>query len=294
MRVIPCETEKDWLHEHEKLAVTGSEAYQMMTKPLLHYARKKGLVDGPVQSERMSWGRRLQGEIAKGFGEDTGRTVELAHPFHIYVHEQFPMVGATPDAFEVVPEKGRGVLEVKNTDVEWVDDAPTWYQAQVQVQLSCCELPFGTLAALHRGNKLIWADIMRHEEFLKRFLSKAEEMAWRLTHDKPPEVDSDGSEETAKALAALYPTDMGATVALPPQALQWTEELEALKNQRRALDEQVILRESWIKEQLKDATFGELPDGRRWSWRKQTRVDPPRLEPRVSEFRVMRLLRCGK
>jgi predicted phage-related endonuclease len=291
---IECDSEEAWLHERSKLAVTASEAYQLMTKPLLHYARKKGLVDGPVQNERMTWGKRLQNEIARGFAEDTGRKVELAHPWTLFVHRDYPMVGATPDAIEHVEDKGDGCLEIKNTDIEWVDDAPAWYQAQIQVQLSCLHLGFGTLCALHRGNKLIWTDILRHDAFIKRFLSKAEEMQFRLTHDDPPAVDNDGSEETSKALAALYPQDCGDSIALPVEALDWTRELEQFKAQRKAIDEQVTLRESRLKEALGDASFGVLPDGSKWSWRAQTRIDPPRHEERISTFRVLRHLKGGK
>ena len=293
MKEIACTTESEWLHERDKLAVTASDAYTLLTKPLLLYARKKGLVDGPTQNERMTWGKRLQGEIAKGFAEDTGRTVKLADPFTIFVHEKYPMVGATPDAIETWEEK-QGPLEIKNTDVEWVDEPPVWYQAQLQVQMSCLDLSYGTLACLHRGNKLIWADILRHEDFLKTFLSKAEEFSWRLATNNPPAVDADGSEDAGKALAALFPKDTGASVALPTEALQWTEELEALKNQKRAIEEGITLRESWIKEQIKDATYGVLVDGRRWQWKEQTRVTPPRLEAQVSTFRTMRLLKGGK
>lgn len=293
MKEIACTNEQEWLHEREKLAVTASDAYTLLTKPLLLYARKKGLVDGPTQNERMTWGKRLQGEIAKGFAEDTGRTVKLADPFTIFVHEKYPMVGATPDAIETWEEK-QGPLEIKNTDVEWVDEPPVWYQAQLQVQMSCLDLSYGTLACLHRGNKLIWADILRHEDFLKTFLSKAEEFSWRLATNNPPAVDADGSEDAGKALAALFPKDTGASVALPTEALQWTEELEALKNQKRAIEEGITLRESWIKEQIKDATYGVLVDGRRWQWKEQTRVTPPRLEAQVSTFRTMRLLKGGK
>ena len=293
MSEIACTTEKDWLHERSKLAVTASDAYTLLTKPLLLYARKKGLVDGPEQSERMTWGKRLQNEIARGFAEDTGRAVKMADPFTIFVHDKYPMVGATPDAIETVAEQGKGALEIKNTNVEWVDEPPVWYQAQLQVQMSCLDFTFGTLACLHRGNKLIWADILRHDEFIKTFLSKAEEFSWRLATNNPPEVGADGSDETGKAIAALFPRDTGAAVALPTEALQWAEELAQFKAQKKAIEEQVGLRENLIKNAIGDATYGELADGTGFSWKLQRRVDPPR-EERISEFRVLRFVKGRK
>lgn len=294
MKEIACTTEQEWLHEREKLAVTASDAYTLLTKPLLLYARKKGLVDGPEMNDRMLWGKRLQNTIAEGFAEDTGRTVKLADPFTIFVHDDYPMVGATPDAIQSAPDHdSKAPLEVKNTEVEWIDEPPPWFQAQLQVQMSCLDMKWGTLVCLHRGNKLIWADMVRHDEFLKTFLSKAEEFSWRLATNNPPEVGADGSDETGKAIAALFPTDSGAAVALPPESLQWASELEEFKAQRKAIDEQVTLRENLIKNAIGDATFGQLADGSRFSWKLQRRVDPPR-EARVTEFRVLRHLRGGK
>ena len=291
-KIIQCENKDEWKHEHN-IRHTASTAYTLLTKPLLYYAQKKGLVDGPEESERMRWGLRLQNEIAKGFAEDTGRTVTMPGPYDLYVHPDYDFVAATPDAIETVADKGQGALEIKNTDVEWIDEAPIYYQAQLQVQLSCLGFSFGTLAALHRGNKLIWMDILRHEEFIKRFLSKAEEMQWRLATNNPPEVGADGSDETGKAIAALFPRDTGAAVALPPEALQWADELAQFKAQKKAIEEQVGLRENLLKNAIGDATYGELADGTGFSWKLQRRVDPPR-EERISEFRVLRFVKGRK
>jgi predicted phage-related endonuclease len=290
VKTIECGNEADWLAERDKLAVTASEVFTLMTKPLTHYARKKGILPGPEQSERMTWGKRLQGEIARGFAEDTGRKVELAAPFTLFLHEDFPCVGATPDAIETVQERGRGALEIKNTESEWIDDPPVMYQAQLQCQLSVLGFQFGTLAALHRGNKLIWADMTRNDDFIKRFLGKAEEMAWRIATNNPP-FEIDASEDTAKALSALYPVDSGSQVALPPEALEWTREIELFKQQTKSAEEQIRLRENQIKHAIGESSIGVLADGSMWSWKKQTRVDPPRLEPRVTEFRVLRRLK---
>jgi predicted phage-related endonuclease len=288
---IECKDEKNWLKERERLAVTASDAYMLLTKPLQLYARKKGLIDGPVQSERMSWGKRLQGEIAKGFGEDTGREVALADPYTIFVHPDYPFVGATPDAFQmrVADKESDGALEIKNTDREWSEDVPVYYQTQLQVQLACLQYRWGTVAGLYRGNKLIWSDIMRHDAFIRRFLSKAEEFQWRLTNNKPPEVDSDGSEEAGKAIAALFPKDSGATVELPGEAVDWTAEIHRLEAQQAEVEEAIRLRKNLLKRAIGEATYGVMIDGRQWSYKAQERVMPPQ-PARTDKFRVLRLM----
>ena len=296
MKVIECKDEAQWLNERSwdgphNLVVTASEGREMIDNPVRFYAKKKGLLPPVEQNQRMLWGKRLQQAIGFGFGEDTGRTVEEAPPYTIFLHPDAPFIGATLDFFQKDGERGDGILETKNVAAEWVE-IPIGYQIQVQIQMACVPARrFATVAGLRGGNTLQWADVEPHAAFMKRFVSLAEEMQWRLIHDQPPQVGSDGSEETREALAALYPKDVGTSVALPPEALQWTDELEALKNQKRAIEEGITLRESWIKEQLKDATYGVLVDGRRYSWKEQTRVTPPRLEAQVSKFRVLKLLK---
>lgn len=294
MNLIECKDEQDWLAKRDKLVVTASRAPYMIGHPVAYYAEKKGLAPPLEENERMRWGKRLQHAIGMGFGEDTGRLVEDAPPYTIFLHPDAPFIGSTLDFFQKDSEKGEGILETKNVSAEWLE-IPVAYQIQLQVQLACVPArKFGTVAGLRGGNTLQWQDIERHEAFIKRFVSLAEEMQWRLTHNKPPEVGSDGSEETREALSYLYPRDSGAQVSLPVEAMEWTRELEVLKANAKALDEQITLRESKLKQAINEATYGVLPDGSMWSWKAQQRVDPPRLEERVTTFRVLRRVKGGK
>jgi predicted phage-related endonuclease len=292
MNMIECRTEEEWLSERDKLVVTGSQAHELMTHPLRFYARKKGALAPIVQTERMLWGKRLQAEIGRGFGEDTGREVVPAPPFTIYLHPEAPFIGATLDFFEVDPAKGEGILETKNVSAEW-DEIPLPYQVQVQVQLACVPgRNYGTVAGLQAGNRLQWADVEPHAEFVKALVSKAEEMQWRLIHDKPPEVGEDGSEEAKEALSAIFPSASGAEISLPPEALDWARELDELKDQEKAIRDQITLRENRVKELIGGATFGVLVDGRRFSWKEQVSVTPPQPE-KVKRYRVLRLVKGG-
>ena len=292
LTVIDCKDKPEWLKERDNFVVTGSGGNEMISRPLTFYARKKGLLPPIEQTERMRWGLRFQRAIGFGFGEDTGREVEEAPPYSIFVCPDAPFIGATLDFFEKDPEKGEGILETKNVSAEWIEEIPIAYQIQVQIQLACVPIKkYGTVAGVQAGNKLQWADIDRHAEFMKRFISKAEEMQWRLSTNNPPPVDDDGSEDTAKALSALYPSDRGTQIALPPEALEWTREVEALKAQSKVMEEEIRARENALKAAIGDATMGVLADGSGWSWKSQRRVDPPRLEERVTEFRVLRRLK---
>ena len=102
------------------------------------------------------------------------------------------------------------------------------------------------------------------------------------------EAEAQRAADAAQAADAAETASYNLMVSAFPEAVPYVEAF------KRALDEQITLRESWLKEQIKDATFGVLLDGSRWSWKKTTRVDPPRPEPRVTEYRTLRHLKGGK
>jgi hypothetical protein len=57
------------------------------------------------------------------------------------------------------------------------------------------------------------------------------------------------------------------------------------------MEEEIRARENALKAAIGDATMGVLADGSGWSWKTQRRVDPPRMEERVTEFRVLRRMK---
>jgi predicted phage-related endonuclease len=102
----------------------------------------------------------------------------------------------------------------------------------------------------------------------------------------PPDVD--GSASTAKVLAKLHPEDDGSEVFLPAEAADWTDEIEAAKEQIKTAEVMKQAAENRLKAAIGDATFGLLPDGSRWSWKSQTR------KSYVVEEATFRVLRRSK
>jgi putative phage-type endonuclease len=293
--VIECRDRDSWLRERGKL-ITASDAAAALglnpfKSPLHLYTEKLGLVEDPGESESCKWGRFLQDGIGARFAEVTGRTVTSAPPFTIWLHPQAPFLGATLDFFESDKAKGDGVLEAKATSYEWKDEPPVYYQVQNQLQVAIVGRAYGTVAAFQGLRKPpAWADIEPNETFLKRAISKLEEFQWRVQNRKPPEV-LDGSDSTAEALKLLYPWEQVPTIALPPEALEWTTELAKLKASRRAVDEAIAERENRLKAQIGDAELGLLVDGSCWQWRVEPRSG---YEVRPSEPRVLRLKKGGR
>ena len=270
----------------------------------------------------MFWGRHLQGGVGSAFGEKTGRSVEAAPPFTIYLHPEYQFVGATLDFFQNDKDKGTGILETKCTGDDWEEagEPPVMYQVQAQVQLAVApvlppssnpseilsailsskmpmlgERPtFVTLCAF-RGLRRppAWADLERNDKFVKRTLSKLEEFRWRIVNRKPPEVH-DGLESTSEALRVLYPKDAGEVIALPAEAQTWAEEVDVLKAQEKEIKEQIALRQNQAKALMGTAAYGVLVDGSAFSWTWTTREAYTVAPGEVRTFRHVKGLPKGK
>jgi putative phage-type endonuclease len=296
MEAIECKTKEEWL-EARKGLLTASDAAAVLglspwKSPTALYAEKVGAYDDSTDNESMAWGRALQNGIGRRFAEKTGREVREADEYTIYVHEDFPFIGATLDFWETDGEKGEGVLETKATAHEWVGEPPVYYQVQLQQQLAVTGRTWGTLCAFNSLRKPpLWQDIEANEKFITRLLGKLEEFQWRVTNRQPPEVTpEDSTESTREALMALYPKDEGQTVLLPGEAMEWAAELGTLKDSQKELERQIRARESAIKAAMGEASIGLLADGSGFSWKEVVRNDPPR-EAREIRYRTLRRIK---
>lgn len=276
-RQIRCKDRKEWLAARRPL-VTGSEAPIILGvapwgSPMELYTEKLGLAIERPQSERMLWGQKLQRVVAEEYSERTGRGLVDLGEFTITISPRRPWMGATLDYLVTDKERGRGVLQVKTafSAGEWDEGEPPVYQeVQLQHEIECADVAWGSLAVLVAGNRLLWADLDRNGRFLSVLVEKEEAFLERLRSQTPPPVD--GREATAKALCALYSRDDGGAVALPPEAVMVSTQLVELEASREALDEEIDTRKNWLRAQIGEASMGLLPDGTGWSWKWQDRA----------------------
>ena len=296
MKEIACTNEQEWLHERSH-RLTASEIASIFDankfkSRLELYAEKTGAIEPkPLDSEPVQWGKEFQGAIGRRFATKTGREVAEADPFTLYVHPSLDWLACTLDFWEKDKEKGEGILEAKATDFQWEPDPPPMYQIQLQCQLAITGIPWGTLCAFNGLRKPpVWIDYERHDAFIKTLISKAEEFWWRVQTKNPPPVGVEASDSTRDALAALYPHDAGTAVALPTEAVQWTEEIGKLDAQIKALTEQVDIRKNWLREQIATASYGALADGRAWAW-KEVVTEMPAKEAYIKRYRMLKLVK---
>jgi len=272
---------EDWLAKRrrgigasEAAAIFGLSSY---TSPLQLYHEKIGtLPQSAAQTEAQKWGKLLEPAIIEGYAEETHRIVTRMDEYTIVQHPEHPWMLATLDArvLEWVPTElfagedagrfpGPGALEVKNATFfkreDWKREPPLAFQIQLQHQLACAGLRWGSIAGLIGGMQFVWTDVPRDDEFCK-MLVDAERVFWQSVEERR-EPEADASEKTKELLKRLYPRDVGTIIELPPVA----DEVDALRQHAIAqLDkwgERRTQAENRLRQLLGDATMGTLRNG---------------------------------
>lgn len=150
------------------------------------------------ENERMTWGKRLQGAIAKGICADNGWKIVASHAFLYARSKRLPGVACSPDYIiedPAHPELGYGCLEIKNVDLfvgldDWSDgEAPPHIEFQLQQQIGVCGFKWGVIGGLIGGNR---PHVFRREadaEVIDAIFDAADAMQKRVTANEPPPPD---------------------------------------------------------------------------------------------------------
>ena len=258
----------------EIAAIIGSNDW---AKPYSVYDAKVNPEDHE-QSEPAYWGSTFEPLVALRFANETGFAVYMWN--ELIRSKARPWQIATCDAvaFSQDPKLvGPGVLEVKCTSLryDWGDGVPRLVKAQLYQQMIVTGFQWGAVAVLFRGNEFRYAVMQRPDEAILAWLTKAGETFWNNTCELvPPPVD--GHKSTEAALRHLYPEELeGEVIKLPEHLLAADENLSKIAAQASELEEAKRLETNRIREALKDAEVGLLPNGAKWTYRtnkKQVRV----------------------
>lgn len=265
---------QDWLDAHHNprtlsasqvAAVVGQDPY---TSAFTLYQMKQGAIPWPETTRIMEHGHAMEPLIAKWFREDSGREVYDPGDHTIWNHADYPWLFATPDRFQV-NGRGVGVLELKTTEgftaaaADYKSgEVPLNQQIQVQVQMACIGVEYGSLSAAI-GRAHVFFDLDRHEAAIQAILAECERFMSRLVTGDPPPADA--SANTLATLKALHPDDSGEEIYLPDDALEWVNDLDASKAQAKTADEIKKAAEIKLREAMGANTYGVLPDGRKVS-----------------------------
>lgn len=272
---VVCSTddEQEWLAARQT-GIGASEIASVLgmttwSSPLKLYAEKVGAVprDELDAVEAVRWGKRLEPVIAQVFAETTGRRIwpsqvllrSKAHPWALATLDYWVSEGDNNNTWP---------LEIKNVTAykaeDWENGVPEYYRAQVHQQMLVTGAQRATSAALLGGNRLIWCDVERDEQLIRKITYHGELFWERVKRRTPPEVD--GSEATRSVLHALFPEDDNRTVVLPMALAEIVDEWRDAKADEKAAKERIRAAENQIKATLGEHYQGVFPGGDAVTW----------------------------
>lgn len=279
MRVIPNVSREAWLARRNQ-GIGASDAPILLglskyKSPFQLFHEKLGLEpENPEESEAAEWGLTLEGPLAARFVRDTGREVVAPEPWNIYQHQDLDWMLASIDRWQKVPREGKNtpdvaVLELKTAnwvlDKDWKDEAPIAYQVQVQHQMAVTGASMASIAALIGGQKFVWTDIPRDEDFINQLIALEAEFWQRCLDNRPPPIDD--SEQTGRTLRRLYAKSEERVVALGAEFIDIDDRLQKVKEEAKALVAEEQGLKNKFMEALGTATIGQLPNGTIYTFR---------------------------
>lgn len=298
---IVCDTtvRQDWLDERmsgigaSEIAMVLGVAPESWGNALSLYAQKIGKLERNLDDvEAVYWGNKLEAPILEAYHERTGRPTSRAGLLLRSTLHPWALCTLDGKTWEAANDASQWPLEIKNISGfkagEWVDGPPEHYFLQIQQQMLVTGDQKATVAALIGGQRMVWADVPRHEITINKIIYHGERFWDRVQKRDVPAPD--GTEGTRRALAVLYPQGSGITV-LPHSAIEAADELEAVKAEIKRLEARKETIENTVRAAIGDNEIGAMTDGRSFSWKEQTRKEC--VLP-ASSFRVLRLHQSKK
>jgi putative phage-type endonuclease len=232
------------------------------------WAKKLQLVEED-ESEAAYWGRVLEPHIAHAYARE--RKVKIRKFSKLLRSNEHSFMLATPDYKQLGDPPA--LLECKQSGLRsrWSEEAPEYVQVQVQHQLAVTGYQHAFVAALLGGNKLVWVEVRRNNQFINTVLIPAEEKFWQhvLSKTEPP---VDASEATANVLKKLYPEDSGETIALPGSFIDIDGRRMEAKERIKECEKVVRECDNLIRAEMKEASFATIPGGVSYSYRMYNRA----------------------
>jgi len=304
--VLVCDSSNRpaWLESRKKgIGSSDSPCILRLEKawgnPFVVSCIKRGLTlpdDAPDQeSELMKWGHYVEGPLLQAFEEETGHTAQLSGLMYRSGNPDTPYAMTTQDG--VVHEKGGkvGGAECKlaiYTSKDWERyGIPEHVACQNLHTMDVMDWDFVYTLALLDGYRFRWKKQERDDEILGDIIRPAEAEFWRRLQDGEQFDAGVGGRPGMSAdwLKSLHPNDNGETALLKGD--HW---MDVMDRWRLAADEEKAAKERKEKaknslvQEVGDATFGRLDDGRRVSLKTQTRTTKPTTATKTSTFRVLR------
>lgn len=266
------------------------------------WLEKTGRLPRVVEGEQLKWGHYLEPLIANEYATVTKRTLwKGGGDFAVAIDPELPQLFCTPDDWIVEAEgmPGIGDLQIKNAGWymarEWNDGIPDHVQMQIQTEMACMNVLWGSAAVLQGGNTFRYFDLGRNQNFIDEVREQVRWFWSFVERDTPPPID--GSEATALAIKKLHPDDNGETVDLPPESslwiADWSDAKEAIAATKKLEEKRKDEAENKLKDAIGDATYGKLPDGRLLSLRTMPRAGYAIAATKYRSLKIEKDLEAG-
>jgi len=276
--VTATDTRADWL-QWRRSGIGASDIGALLgispwASPWSVWADKLNLLpdDQLDDDDPREFGRRAEAMVVPWFHDKTGLHVIGEQLWASNPAE--PWMLATPDGVvadgpHTALADALGGLEIKATNDRPWSTIPEHYQAQGQWQMAVCGWERVWFAVLHYRRLRIY-ELPRDQADIDMMVERARTF-WHdhVLTGEPPEVD--GSEATARALAAIYPTaTKGKAVDLDPVAgaLEMLAEAKAEAKDAEARENAAKGVLAWA---LKDAEIGLVAGNEVCTYKAQTR-----------------------
>lgn len=257
-------SEQAW-HEWRRHGIGGSDIPAILglttwSSPWRVWGEKLGLLEPSEATPRQRVGQVLEDAIAQLFHDETGLYVYGQQGWE--QHPEEPWARCTVDGY--VTETAHyaqgaeplGVFEAKTDgSFGWPDGVPPRIEAQVRWQMWVTDQPRAWVAVLHSGFRFHVHELGRDADEEAFIVDRARRF-WteHVLTGEPPEAD--GSDATARAIAAVWPQHHeGRTAELDPWLI---DQRESLKTVIRDASAELAETENAIKATLADAEIGTV------------------------------------
>ena len=304
-RIDWFDNEKDWLDARQTY-VGGSAAPALFnqgyknTSPLSVW---ESLVfpgqAPPLTGEFLDLGLRLEQSIADEYMHRTGAKL-WGNAYNIWRHPEYGYMACTPDFIDFENEENVQIKNVSSfASKEWENDEyPLKYEVQVQHEMLATGMKSSKLVALLGGQSVAIRHVERNDEWINDVLMPTIKAFWENHVETKVQPDLEGVAGEGLVLARLHPEDNGKAVSLPPNFMTMLDEISPLKQSIKELKDELDVKESIIKNELGDNTYGETSDLRAVSWKSQNRktydIPDDIKELYRVEDKVIRVLRFPK
>ena len=229
------------------------------------YARK---VRPPTEAdaEWLEWGLRLEEPIAAAYASSryAGRTVtrdgrllrSRAHPWAITTLDAWAVADGVSIPLELKTDADR-------YGRDWEDGLPPYYAWQLQHQMLVTGARRASIACLLAGSRLVWSDVERDEQMIRRIVHAGEAFWHDVTRLRMPETADHA------ALAAVFGREDHLR-EIELSGVEWVRadiaRCEADAAQQRAAVEKAAL-DARIKRAMGRAEVARLDDGTEYRWK---------------------------